>query len=349
MRRSLFFATFAIACSTLTGIAQAAGVYSVTGVRVDVTAANASEARTQGYTRAQSAAWDRLVKRLTLPDEVARVGAPQASGAALDALIANVEVEEERPLGARYTGRLAVNFDPSAVRKTLRDKGLSVVDTRSAPVLVVPQFSGSTDLATQWRNAWAQGGYGEELVPLAVASTPITGAADWAQASSAAAAAGATTALFANARIAGSSLVVDVVEVGAGGVRRERGQFSTPITIGTAGSAAAFSAATDAVNAQIQNEWKVRLAAGAGQRARLTVSAYYGSQYDWVRLKRGLENAAKTVLSGISIDAVSKEAALVSFSYVGARDQLAAELLRNGIVLADTPQGATLRLQPGGT
>ncbi len=42
---------------------------------------------------------------------------------------------EERRSGTRYIGRLTVRFDPSGMRTLLRQQGLTVVDTRTAPVM----------------------------------------------------------------------------------------------------------------------------------------------------------------------------------------------------------------------
>jgi hypothetical protein len=86
------------------------------------------------------------------------------------------------------------------------------------------------------------------------------------------------------------------------------------------------------------------LAAGGGQRARLSASALYADQGQWERIKDALEGAARTLISEIRIEAVGRDGALVSFSFVGDREQLAAELARHGVALADTAQGPTLRV-----
>ena len=57
-------------------------------------------------------------------------------------------------------GRLTVRFDPSGVRTLLRQNNLTVVDTRTAPVLVAPitSLTGSIeDTAAIWREVWGQG------------------------------------------------------------------------------------------------------------------------------------------------------------------------------------------------
>lgn len=349
MRSATILAVLAAAfCVLFTSPASAAGVYTVSNIKVDVTGADPGSAREAGFARARQLGFDRLVKRLTIPDDVARLGAPQLTPAEIEQLVSSVQIEQERPSGSRYVGQLSLNFDPSGVRKTLRDRGLAVVDTRTAAILVVPQYQGAADLASQWYDAWAKGGFGDELVPVSVAPNTLTGSPNWTAAAPFASAAGATSALYANARLAGASIVVDLVEVGANGARRERGPVTVPLASGD--QAGAFQRAAEASLALVQNEWKARLAVGGGgQKTRITVSAFYGNQAEWGRLKKGLEASAKTLISAVSIDAVAKEGSVISFAYVGSKDQLAAELLRNGVVFKDTPQGPTLRLAPSPT
>ena len=68
--------------------------------------------------------FERLVRRLTLPDELAAPAAcPRPDGAALERLVLSVDVADERRSGTRYIGRLTVRFDPSGVRTLLRGAG----------------------------------------------------------------------------------------------------------------------------------------------------------------------------------------------------------------------------------
>ena len=129
-------------CAFAPGAASAQGrdnVYAVSGVHVDETAANAAAAQQAGFAAAQRAGFERLVRRLTIARRTRR--ARRAAAGARDARCAwcsSVDVEEERRSGTRYIGRLTVRFDPSGVRTLLRQFNLTVVDTRTAPVLVAP-------------------------------------------------------------------------------------------------------------------------------------------------------------------------------------------------------------------
>jgi hypothetical protein len=271
---------------------------------------------------------------------------PPADAASIERLVSSVDVEQERRSGTRYVGRLSVRFDPSGVRALLRQQGLSVVDTRTAPVLVAPLVVSGTDeaTATLWREVWAQGGFGDELVPLAVGPATLQGGPDWNNAANAAQAAAAASALYATLRVQGGTATATLVEVDAN-ARRDRGEVAARIngTDAAALRAALASLANQASN-RIQDDWKARMATGGGQRARVSASALYSDQAQWERIKGGLEGAATTLISEIRIEAVGREGALVSFSFVGDRGQLVAELARRGVQLEETAQGPVLRV-----
>ena len=152
-------------CAFAPGAASAQGrdnVYVVAGVRVDETAANAAAAQQAGFTAAQRLGFERLARRLTIPSDLVARGMPPADGPVLERLVQSVDVEEERRSATRYIGRLTVRFDPTGVRALLRQYGLTVVDTRTAPVLVAPMTTGDVapEIVTAWRAAWSEGGHG---------------------------------------------------------------------------------------------------------------------------------------------------------------------------------------------
>ncbi len=345
-----FAAVFLAAlCAFAPGAASAQGrdnVYAVAGVRVDETAANAAAAQQAGFAAAQRLGFDRLVRRLTIPEELAQRGVPQIDPTAIERLVSSVDVEEERRSGTRYIGRLTVRFDPSGVRSLLRQNNLTVVDTRTAPVLVAPLVADGTaeETAALWRDVWTNGGFGEELVPLVAAPAELQGAPAWQTAGPFAQRAAAASALYATLRVQGSTATATLVEVDANATR-PRGEVTARVN-GTDAAAlrTAFASLADQASVRIQNEWKGRVATGGGQRGRISASALYSSQAQWEQIKNALEGAAQTLISEIRIEAVGRDGALVSFSFVGDRNQLAAELQRRGVSLADTAQGPTLRV-----
>lgn len=320
-------------------------VYTVAGVAVDETAANSAAAQQAGFAAAQRLGFERLVRRLTIPEELAARGAPAVDAAALERLVLSVDVEEERRSSTRYIGRLTVRFDPSEVRTLLRNQSLTVVDTRTSPILVVPTApDAAPETAAAWRQAWSQGGYASELAPLAVAPEALAGPPNWAAAEPYAQTAGAVSALYAALRVQGSTATATLTEL-SGDAVRQRGEVVARIN-GTDSTSlrAALSSLAEQASTRIQNEWKARMATGAGQRNRVSASALYSDLRQWNQIKQALEGAAQTLISEIRIEAVGREGALVSFSFVGDRNQLIVELNRRGVGLLDTPQGPVLRV-----
>jgi hypothetical protein len=345
-----FAAVFLAAlCAFAPGAASAQGrdnVYVVSGVHVDETAANAAAAQQAGLAAAQRAGFDRLVRRLTIPDELSARGVPQVESATLDRLISSVDVEEERRSGTRYIGRLSVRFDPSGVRTLLRQFNLTVVDTRTAPVLVAPLVVDGTseETATLWRDVWANGGFRDELVPLATAPAELRGAPSWQTAGGFAQQAAAASALYATLRVQGGTATATLIEVDANATRPRGDVVARVNGEDPAALRAALSSLAQQASERLQNDWKGRIATGGGQRGRINASALYTSQAQWEQIKDALEGAAQTLISEIRIEAVGRQGALVSFSFVGDRNQLAAELQRRGVALTDTANGATLRV-----
>lgn len=339
-------------CAFAPGAASAQGrdnVYVVAGVSVDVTAANAAAGQQAGFAAAQQIGFERLVRRVTPAAELAGRQLPQLDPASLEHMVNSVDVEEERRSATRYIGRLTVRFDANQVRAFLRQQGLTVVDARTAPVLVAPLVlqGVAPETAALWRSVWADGGYQEELVPLAIAPEGLQGAPSWQTAAPFATAAAATSALYATLRVQGSTVTAALVEVNLNGQTRDRGEVTARVNGGDAASlrAALASLATQASD-QLQNEWKARVPVASGTRSRVPASALYANMTEWRQIKGGLEAAARTLISEIRIEAVGRDGALVSFTYVGEPAQLQAELARNGVTLQQTPSGPVLRAAP---
>lgn len=337
-------------CALLPTAARAqssAGVYTVADVRVDQTAANAVEAKTIAFGDAQRIAFARLVERLAPPADFARLGVPAVTPLILERLALGVDVQEERRSGARYIARLAVNFNPQLVRQVLAEAGYTTLtESRAAPTLVAPVLAGAAGaFEQQWLTAWREGAFDRELAPLVIASdVPAVAEPSWEAIQPAAAAAGAVSAVFVMARAEGGRIVADLVEVGPNGQRIERGRVSAPVAAGGGGFPEAFRQVAQAVNSQIQGDWKARLAQGPAPSARINVQALYADLTQWLRLKRVLESAGRTLVNEVRIDALSREGALVSVGYVGALEQLQAEIARSGGALEAGPGGYVLRL-----
>lgn len=328
--------------------AQRENVFAVSGVYVDETAANGAAAQQAGFAAAQRRGFERLVRRITLPEELARAGVPDIDQAALERLVQTVDVNEERRSGTRYIGRLTVRFDPAGVRSLLQARQLRVIDTRTSPVLIVPAVAADVapETAAAWRDVWANGGFDQELAPLSVAPAGLVGPPSWETAASFAQAAAATSVIYATLRTQGNVGTASLIEVGPNNVRRDRGE----VTAGLGGDANALrqslASLADQASQRVQTEWKTRISGGGGQSNRVSASALYQNEQQWEQIKSGLESAAATLISQIRIEAVGRDGALVSFSFVGDRALLSTELARHGVALSDSTSGPVLRVAP---
>ncbi len=334
-----FCALFAVPAS-----AQAPdGVFVAGAVAVDVTAANSAAAQEQAIAQAERVGFERVARRLTLAADRARLGEPRAEGVALQRMILSVNVEEERRSSTRYIARLAVRTNPDAVRAFLQTAGYQVIETRTAPILVIPGAQGVTQQqATVWREVWEASGYAGDLVPIAVAPATAPTSPEWTRVDGIARAASANAALFANLAISGNTARVTLTEVTANAPNRSRGVIEARIGSGDAGLRSALVSLAQQANDLVQEEWKASVVAGAGEPTRITVSAIYASRAEWERIKTGLRGAER-LIRAISIDAVAQDGALISFSYVGDLPQLTDELRRNGVTLGNGPSGMELR------
>lgn len=121
----------------------------ISGVQVNVTGQNASEARLNGWAAAQRKAW-----------EMAK-GPPMADGV-IDSMVSAIVVEREQIGPRRYIATLGVIFDRSRAGQYLGSSaGGGAAGAHSAPLLVIPVLhSGGTaqvfEVKGQWQRAWAE-------------------------------------------------------------------------------------------------------------------------------------------------------------------------------------------------
>jgi hypothetical protein len=129
--------------------------FEITGVEVDVSAANPDAARTEGWRRAQGLGWRMLWSR-THRRPLSE--APDLSESVLDGIVSGIVIEQEQIGPTRYIARLGVLFDRARTGQMLGVQGLA---RRSAPLLVIPVMkSGSSaysfEYRNEWQRAWAQ-------------------------------------------------------------------------------------------------------------------------------------------------------------------------------------------------
>jgi hypothetical protein len=328
-------------------------IFTVVAIPVDVTAASAPAAQAQGFAAAAQIGFQRVSQRLTLPSDRQRIALPQPDPNTLQNLAVSTDVVSERRSSTHYVAQLSVHFNPELVRTVLHQAGFAnLTEQRAAPVLLAPQ--GGSGLAPEtlaaWRQAWSDGGFANELTPLAIAPANATGS-DWASIYPFAQALAANSAVQAILNVQANTASATVRSLNAQGAR-EYGTASVQIASNDpAALRAALNALALQVNNAVQDDWKAHQGVASTaqqpvQSSRISASALYANEHEWEEIKGALQGAASTLISQIRIEAVAREGALVSFSYIGDRSQLAAELNRRGVALSDSPQGPVLRVAP---
>ena len=131
------------------------GSYEVSGVKVDIAARTADQARSGGWRQAQRIAWKMLWARVNgKPVE----NAPGLPDSTLDSISGGIIIEHEQISPNRYIASVGVLFDRARAGELLGVKGAM---RRSAPMLVIPiQWSGATPISfetkNEWQRAWAR-------------------------------------------------------------------------------------------------------------------------------------------------------------------------------------------------
>ena len=133
----VFIAALLILCGFLAGTPQAqAGTYTVSGIPVDVTAADASTARDQAIVDGQRAALQKLVENMMGADKAKEI--PLPSDDEISAMVQDFEVENERVSSVRYVGSLTYRFLSDPVDRLVGRAPAGTIDTTTMPMPAGP-------------------------------------------------------------------------------------------------------------------------------------------------------------------------------------------------------------------
>lgn len=173
-RRGLFVGMAAFATAVLLSFSAVAAdhtdVFTVS-VSVDAKAASASAARDAARIEGQHEAYTKLLDRLTLVRDHARL--PPATDTVLDNAIKDFEVTNERHSSVRYLADYTFHFRADVIEQLLRSNNIPFAVTRSRPLVVLavletPKGPVLWDDPNPWRRAWANATLPQGLVPLLV-------------------------------------------------------------------------------------------------------------------------------------------------------------------------------------
>jgi hypothetical protein len=334
--------------------AWAVDPFTVAGVAVDTTAANAADARAKALSDGQRDALRLALQRMTLATDWPRL--PRVDEPTLLGLVQGFEVADERSSATHYIAKLTVTFKREPLRGLLRGSGVPFTESVSRPTLVLPVFDagsgpGPWQEANPWRDGWSKVNARDALAPLLLPSGDATDAATIGTAD---ALAGNLAKLDALARRygAGSVLIAQgKADANVLQVTLTRYGLETPQTLvesypGQIGPDL-FAAAATAIAARFEEDWKRQTLIRFDAQASLSAMVSFGSLGDWQQVRRRLEHTPE--VQALDILALTHRDAQVVLHYYGDPPRLALALAQADLELLQRDGFWSLRLKPPGS
>lgn len=302
--------------------AQAAeSLFSVSGIKVDATAASATEARDIAIAQGRSKAWAKLYRRLAREKDWPRQ--PQLDDTTLLRMVRGIEIANEKRSSTRYLADITYEFNPGDVRRILQQGGVAYTESSGKRVLIIPVVAGSSkpyDSSGAWTKAWSTADLGGGVVPIVLpsgsgADMDVLARSDlprlrWESLSA-----------IATRYNASEVLIAEAVSM--------QGAIAVTLTRVTPSSAAAapplppqpnYSTAAQATATAIREAWKGRAAINYGQKTKLMVLVSFSSGREWTSIRQRL--ASVQVVSDVSVVALTLNSAQIEISYMGQLAQL---------------------------
>lgn len=330
-------------------------IYTISGIAVDERAETAARARDLALIDGQRRAWQRLLRRLVLAVDHARL--PALDDRAVAALVQGIEVQNEKTSSVRYLSYLTIRFKKPDVRDWLQNVGVPFTETRRKPVLVVPVYEAAGALLlwddpNPWANAWRfHTEDPDAVVPLVLpkgdladvvainAQQAIDGEAE--RLAALAKRYPVTDTVVAHAALHidlaanTARLVVSMKRFGAPGeegvvIESFEGQSREVVE-------SLLADAVAAIASRLQEEWKRETLVRFDQPVRLSVNVPLTTLEEWVEVRRLLKTSS--LVREIELISLSRSAAQVLLHFLGDADQLAVELAQRELDLSRDDEG----------
>lgn len=327
MQRIVLLLVLGLACALPLGAARADGdPFTVSGIPVDATAASSTVAQNIAINEGRGRAWTTLYRRLTKTQDWPRQ--PALDDTALQRMIKNYVVSNERRSTTRFVANMTYMFNPDAVRRLLRTQNIPYVDIGAKPVMVVamaPGYSAHSAWASLWFNPKFATGPVPILPPVGDAiDAQALGAlnfatAQWPDVEPAASRVHATEAFLVQATPGKGGITVALRRLGPG-ASSPIPNVVVPVKPGETANQA-YGAAADATAVAIIDAWKLHSAIDFSKRYKLTAVVHITSLVDWGTLLQKL--ATIPTITDVSVQAMDTGEARLSITYVGTPEQLA--------------------------
>lgn len=345
MKQIARFAAVFAASLTIAGAAFAQSpVYRVKDLVLDKVAPSAAEASLQARNDAKLVGAQRLIDRLTLPEDRANARQP-LDPAAIARLTRSSTAGGEKSFAApgggfRVTGSIAWNFREDDVRKYLETAGVPYVDSQAALAMIVPVAVG-IDTA-QWGSAWMTTNATGQTVPRAdeTALTPYIASTQgwnrrpsWTDIQEELTRVRADRGVIAEVFQQGAQYYVRLIDM--------RTNIPDP-NIGQAGPFVSLQSAQAGAVAELERAWKVSSIVRSAGATSMALTASFADLQEWVKIKKGLESSR--LIRDLNIESLSVAGADVSFNFSGRPDQLATDLRSRGVDLQNGNGAWTARV-----
>ncbi|PIR37133.1 MAG: hypothetical protein COV35_11100 [Alphaproteobacteria bacterium CG11_big_fil_rev_8_21_14_0_20_39_49] len=141
------------------GLANAAGIFTVNNLKVSGKGENAKEAKNNAVDVAQSKAFKELLKRIT-PDYTQHLW-PELENEEISELVQGIDIDNEKVTSTHYEAVIDISFNEVFVEKLLQEAGISYTGTKADPVLLIPLLIANGegviwDGSNYWQVAWKE-------------------------------------------------------------------------------------------------------------------------------------------------------------------------------------------------
>jgi hypothetical protein len=314
-------------------------VYRVKDLVVDRVAPSAVDASLQGRNEARLAGAQRLIDRLTLPEDRARARQP-IEAAAVAQLYRSYQNQGEMKSssvsgGIRASGVVTWTFDEERVRAYLDQRGVPYVDNQAALALVVAVAAANVD-ASDWAAQWVSGSVGKAedtlLAPYIASTRGWSQRPTTADVQSELTATGAARGVIAEAYMQGPQYYVRLTDM--------RATAPNP-TIGVVGPFVSLSSAQSGTVREMERAWKASSVIRSTGSTGVSLVANFADLQQWTRIRKGLE--ASRLVQDLNVESISVAGADITFNYAGGPEQLQSDLRSRGVELTSANGGWVLQ------
>ncbi len=336
MRQFARFAAVFVASLTIAGAAFAQHpVYRVKDLAVDKVAPTAAEAQQQARNDARLIGAQRLIDRLTLPEDRS-AARPPIDAATVARAYRSVTSQNEKSSpapggGIRATGVVTWTYREEEVRKYLDSIGVPYVDSQAGLALIVPVAAAGVD-ARQWSAQWTMTGTGGAITGKTDDSvlTPYVSSTEawprrpaWTEIQEELTRTRANHGVIAEVYQQGAQYYVRLADM--------RTNIPNP-DIGIAGPFVSLQSAQAGAITEMERAWKAAsIVRGSGSTSMSLVATFADIQ-EWARIRKGLETSR--LVRELNIESVSTAGADITFAYTGRPDQLTSDLRSKGVDLS---------------